>query len=63
MNADQFERWLRARGIEVQTRKRTGHKDLYNPINGRRSVIPKHGGRKQLGTGLMERIKKDLGLG
>ncbi len=62
MNADQFERWLRKQGIEVQAKKGSGHKLLKNPANGKLSEIPKHGGRKQLGTGLMEKIKKDLGL-
>ncbi|WP_299441149.1 type II toxin-antitoxin system HicA family toxin [uncultured Rhodospira sp.] len=62
MNADQFERWLRKQGIEVRDKKGTGHKFLLNPANGKTSQIPTHGGRKQLKTGLMEGIKKDLGL-
>ena len=28
----------------------------------RKSVMPQHGSAKQLGTGLMRKIKKDLGL-
>lgn len=28
----------------------------------RKSYMPQHGGQKQLKTGLMESIKKDLGL-
>lgn len=28
----------------------------------RRSQIPMHGSRKELGTGLVNKIKKDLGL-
>ena len=62
MNSDQFERWLKKRGVEVRSMQGTGHKRLNNPANGRTSILPKHGGRKQIGTGLMERIKKDLGL-
>ncbi|WP_041795135.1 hypothetical protein [Pararhodospirillum photometricum] len=62
MNTDQFERWLKNQGVLVDTKKGTGHKDLLNPANGKRSILPTHGGRKQLGTGLVERIKKDLGL-
>jgi len=30
--------------------------------NGRKSVLPMHGSRKDLGTGLVEKIKRDLGL-
>lgn len=62
MNSDQFERWLRKQGIEVRTKKGGGHKFLINPANGKVSEIPTHGGRKQLKKGLMEGIKKDLGL-
>ena len=63
MNSDQAERWLKKRGIVVIPRKGGGgHKDLENPANGLTSVLPTHGGRKQLGKGLFERIKKDLGL-
>lgn len=62
MNSSQFERWLKKQGIVIETMKGTGHKRLYNPANGRTSILPTHGGRKQLKTGLMEGIKKDLGL-
>lgn len=62
MNASQFERSLRKQNIEVATKKGTGHKALLNPANGKTSILPTHGGKKQLGTGLMEKIKKDLGI-
>jgi mRNA interferase HicA len=63
MNSRQFERWLKAQGIKIIERKSGGgHRDLHNPTSGRWSQIPTHGGRKQLGTGLMEKIRKDLGL-
>lgn len=62
MNSSQFERWLKKQGIEVATKKATGHKALRNPRNGAVSQLPTHGGQKQLGTGLMNKIKKDLGL-
>lgn len=63
MNSGQFERWLKKQGIEVKTSGATGHRKLYNPRNGKFSVMPTHGGAKQLGRGLIEKIKKDLGLG
>lgn len=62
MNADQFARWLRQQGVEISTQSGSGHRDLRNPANGKRSVLPFHGGRKQLGKGIMEQIKKDLEL-
>jgi mRNA interferase HicA len=31
-------------------------------VGGRIAALPRHGGGKQLGTGLMNSIKKDLGL-
>jgi mRNA interferase HicA len=58
-NSNQFERQLRKLGIEISNKKGTGHKNLLNPA---KSQIPSHGGRKQLGTGLMNKIIKDLGL-
>jgi mRNA interferase HicA len=63
MNARQFEKWLRkTHDIQSFNKKGTGHKVLVNPANGRRSELPMHGGGKQLGTGLMHKIKKDLGI-
>ena len=62
MNSNQFIRHLKKQGIEVENRNGTGHRDLYNPENGLISQVPVHGSHKQLGTGLMEKIKKDLGL-
>lgn len=58
MNANQFKRWLAGKGCTFETKKGTGH------LTVRRgdmvSQLPVHGGRKQLGKGLMSKIKKDL---
>ncbi|MEI8393116.1 MAG: type II toxin-antitoxin system HicA family toxin [Rhodospirillaceae bacterium] len=62
MNSDQFARLLMKQGVKVLDKEGSGHKDLFNPANGRWSQIPTHGGRKQLGTGLVNKIMKDLGL-
>ena len=63
MNANQFERFLRRNhSIQSRTVPATGHKELFNPANNRRSTLPMHGGRKQLNKGLMQKIKKDLGI-
>lgn len=62
MNSRQFERYLKKQGIEVRKKSNTSHKLLRNPANGRESELPTHGGNQQLKTGLMEAIKKQLGL-
>ena len=59
MNSDQFRRYLAKQGSTFEPGK-GGH--LIVRLNGRMSVLPQHGGAKQLGTGLMRKIKKDLGL-
>jgi len=59
VNANQFKRWLAKQGCIFlpakggHLRVRRGNKD---------SFLPMHGSRKELGKGLVERIKKDLGL-
>lgn len=59
MNSDQFIRWLRKQGVRFEPGK-GGH--LIARLGDRMTVVPSHGGRKQLGTGLVHAIKKDLGL-
>jgi mRNA interferase HicA len=59
MNSSQFKRWLAAQGCSFEPAK-GGH--LWVRRDGRKSIIPMHGGKKQLGTGLINRIKRDLGL-
>jgi len=62
MNSNQFLRHLRSLGIEDERKGNSSHITLLNPANGRMSEMPNHGSRKQLGTGLMKKILKDLGL-
>ena len=38
----------------------SGHVTIY--YRGRKSQLPMHGGKKQLGSGLINKVKKDLGL-
>jgi mRNA interferase HicA len=59
MTAAQLRRWLATRGCTFEPGK-GGH--LVVRRNGRKSVLPMHGSRKELGTGLVEKIKRDLGL-
>lgn len=58
MNSDQFRRYLVKQGCTVEHGSRH---DLVR-LNGKVAALPRHGGSKQLGTGLMNAIKKDLGL-
>lgn len=61
MNAPELKKWLAARGCTFETKKGgSGH--LIVRRGDRKSELPMHGGRKELGTGLVNAIKKQLGL-
>jgi mRNA interferase HicA len=61
MTAREFRRWLVKQGCTFESHKGgSGHVTI---IPGeRRSQLPMHGGGKELGTGLIHKIKKDLGF-
>lgn len=58
MNSDQFRRQLAKEGCTFEEGKR----HTIVRLNGKMSALPRHGGSKQLGTGLVNSILKDLGL-
>lgn len=58
MNSDQFRRYLAKQGCTFEEGKR--HTLVYR--DGKMSALPRHGGSKQLGTGLVNSILKDLDL-
>lgn len=58
MNSDQFRRYLSKQGCTFEEGKR--HTIVRR--DGKMAALPRHGGSKQLGTGLMNQILKDLGL-
>lgn len=61
MNAQELKKWLAARGCTFEAKKGgSGH--LVVRRGGLKSEIPMHGARKELGTGLVDAIKKQLGL-
>ena len=60
MNSSQFIRHLKKQGCTFTTDGKGGHVTAH--LNGKSVTVPKHGGSKQLGTGLMRAIKKQLGL-
>lgn len=61
MNANELRRWLRRHGCTFETHKGgSGHLTVRR--GNRTSQLPMHGANKELGTGLVRKIKKDLGL-
>lgn len=59
VTSQEFKRWLTKQGCTFESGK-GGH--LIVRRDGRMSVLPMHGKSKELGTGLVQRIKRDLGL-
>jgi mRNA interferase HicA len=61
MNSAEFLRWLRKNGCKVDaTSGKGGHAKVSR--GSRVSYVPTHGAKKELGTGLVDAIKKQLGL-
>jgi mRNA interferase HicA len=61
MNAGELRRWLAKRGCKFETHKGgSGHLTVI--LGEKRSQLPMHGANKELGSGLVRKIKKDLGL-
>ena len=61
MNAQELRKWLAAQGYTFETKKGgSGH--IIVRRGDRKTELPMHGGRKELGTGLVNAIKKQLGL-
>lgn len=59
MTSAEFKRWLAAKGCTFEP-GRGGH--LIVRLGHRKSVLPMHGKGKDLGTGLVNAIKGQLGL-
>jgi mRNA interferase HicA len=57
MTHDEFRRWLAKRGATFAEGKR--HTKVY--VKGRISVLPRHG-RKEIPSGTLNAIKRQLGL-
>lgn len=57
MKSSEFKRWLAEHGATFKAGK-SSH--LKVKLNGKQSVLPMH--NKELGTGLIQAIKKQLGL-
>jgi mRNA interferase HicA len=59
MTSQEFKRWLTKQGCTFTTGD-GGHLVVHR--GNRVTDLPMHGKQKELGTGLVHRIKKDLGL-
>jgi mRNA interferase HicA len=56
-NSNEFKRWLAAQGATFKSGKGSHFKVF---LNGKQSILPMH--NRELGTGLVNAIKKQLGL-
>jgi mRNA interferase HicA len=61
MNAQELKKHLAGKGCTFENH-RGGSGHLTVPRGDRTSQLPMHGSRKELGTGLVNKILKDLGL-
>ncbi len=59
VTSSQLKRWLAQRGCTFEP-GRGGH--LLVRRGARMTVLPMHGSGRELGTGLVQKIKKNLGL-
>lgn len=61
MNAQELKKLLAAKGCTFETHKGgSGHVTVRR--GNRKTQLPMHGGRKELGKGLVQKILRDLGL-
>jgi mRNA interferase HicA len=61
VNARELRRWLAQQGCTFEDKKGgSGH--IIVRRGDRKTVMPMHGANKELGTGLVNAIKKQLGL-
>lgn len=59
MTSAQFKKWLASQGCSFSSGKGGHLKVRRDDLT---SVLPMHGSNKELGKGLVARIRKDLGL-
>ncbi len=61
MNSKELKKWLKKQGCTFETH-RGGSGHLTVKLGKKKTQLPMHGSNKELGTGLVNKIKKDLGL-
>lgn len=61
MNSQELKRWLAKQGATFASHSGgSGHVTVY--LNGRKTELPMHGSRHELGKAIVHKIKRDLGL-
>jgi mRNA interferase HicA len=60
MKYSEFRRWLKKLGADFVAH-RSGSSHYRVTLNGKSTIFPDHG-NKEIGRGLVEKIKKDLGI-
>jgi len=60
MKYSEFRKWLRQQGATFQKHK-SGSSHYRVTLNGKTTIFPDHG-NKEIGKGLVETIKKQLGI-
>jgi mRNA interferase HicA len=60
VTSNQFRRWLKKQGCTFESGGNGSHEIVR--LGKKMSVLPRHGSSKELGTGLVQNIKKNLGL-
>lgn len=58
MSYSEFRRWLKSQGATFEPAKGSHFKVT---LNGVTTIFPDHG-KKEIGKGLVEKVKKDLGI-
>lgn len=60
MTSAEFKRWLKKQGCSFSAQGKGGHVTVHR--GARTATLPMHGKDKELGTGFVAAIKRDLGL-
>lgn len=61
MNSKELEKLIRKAGGSIDpSRGKGGH--VTARLGDKKTILPRHGGNKELGSGLVNKILKDLGL-
>jgi mRNA interferase HicA len=60
MKYSEFKKWLKKLGATFETH-RSGSSHSRVTLNSKTTIFPDHGS-KEIGTGLVQKIKKDLGI-
>ena len=60
MTSNEFKRWLKKQGCTFDSGGKGGHITVI--LGDKFAILPMHGNEKELGKGLVQSIKKALGL-